>query len=100
MVAVAPQEFDAYSAHRVWTQIQAEAMKRDLLNFIEQAWHIVEPGKEFKGGWHIDAICEHLTYVSLGDIDDLIINIRSGRGIHQYSGCSLHMQAPSRCEIR
>jgi predicted phage terminase large subunit-like protein len=59
----------------MWTQIQAEDMKRDLRSFIEQAWHVVEPGKEFKGGWHIDAICEHLTYVSLGDIDDLVINI-------------------------
>ena len=58
-----------------WTWMQAEEMKRDLRNFIEQAWHVVEPGKEFKGGWHIDAICEHLTYVSLGDIDDLVINI-------------------------
>jgi len=58
-----------------WTQIQAIGMKRDLKQFLSEAWHVVEPGKEFKGGWHIDAICEHLTYVSLGDIDDLVINI-------------------------
>jgi predicted phage terminase large subunit-like protein len=58
-----------------WTQMQAEDMKRDLKKFVAEAWHVVEPGKEFKGGWHIDAICEHLTYVSLGDIDDLVINI-------------------------
>jgi len=69
------EQFDLHVAQRQWTQIQATDMKRDLRNFIEQAWHVVEPGKQFKGGWHIDAICEHLTYVSMGDIDDLIINI-------------------------
>lgn len=74
-MSVIPQAIDQHSATRMWTQIQAEDMKRDLRSFIEQAWHVVEPGKEFKGGWHIDAICEHLTYVSLGDIDDLVINI-------------------------
>lgn len=58
-----------------WTMMQAETMRRELREFVKGAWHVVEPGKEFKGGWHIDAICDHLTYVSLGDIDDLVINI-------------------------
>ena len=74
MVATAEQlqGFDpAYS----WTMMQATEMRNDLRRFVRDAWHVVEPGKEFKGGWHIDAICDHLTYVSLGDIDDLVINI-------------------------
>lgn len=58
-----------------WTWMQAEDMRREFRRFVKEAWHVVEPGKEFKGGWHIDAICDHLTYVSLGDIDDLVINI-------------------------
>jgi len=69
------QELAAFDPQHQWTWLQAEAMKRDLKEFLKEAWHVVEPGKEFKGGWHIDAICEHLTYVSLGDIDDLVINI-------------------------
>ncbi len=69
------QQLEGFDPNIQWTQIQAEGMKRDLREFMQEAWHVVEPGKEFKGGWHIDAICEHLTYVSLGDIDDLVINI-------------------------
>ena len=58
-----------------WTMLQAEQSRREFRQFVADAWHVVEPGKEFKSDWHIDAICDHLTYVSLGDIDDLVINI-------------------------
>lgn len=58
-----------------WTMLQAQEMRNDFRQFVRGAWDVVEPGKEFKCGWHIDAICDHLTYVSLGDIDDLVINI-------------------------
>lgn len=60
---------------KMWTEIQAEEMRRSLRSFVAGAWHIVEPGTEYVPGWHIDAICDHLTYVSLGDIKDLVINI-------------------------
>ena len=70
---VMPQTVDEFAYS--WTMMQAEDMKRDFRQFVREAWHVVEPGKEFKAGWHIDAICEHLMYVSLGDIDDLVINI-------------------------
>lgn len=73
------QEFlipqNEHDFYRGWTQVQAEDLRRSLREFVKGSWHVVEPGKEFKGGWHIDAICDHLTYVSLGDIDDLVINI-------------------------
>lgn len=76
MTAVAQQsEFGTYEAAKQWTYMQAMEMRNDLRKFVRDAWHVVEPGKEFKSGWHIDAICDHLTYVSLGDIDDLVINI-------------------------
>lgn len=67
--------FNVETADTMWTMMQAEDMRRSFKEFVKGAWHIVEPGKEFKGGWHIDAICDHLTYVSLGDINDLVINI-------------------------
>ena len=72
---MAVDNFGVLEAQSYWTFMQAVDMKRDLRTFMEGAWSVVEPGKPFKGGWHIDAICEHLTYVSLGDIDDLVINI-------------------------
>lgn len=47
----------------------------ELRKFVVDAWHVVEPGAPYVGGPHLDAICDHLTFVSLGDIDDLVINI-------------------------
>jgi len=63
---------DLYSGY---TMVQAENMRREMRQFVKGAWPTVEPGAPFVGGPHIDAICDHLTFVSLGDIDDLIINI-------------------------
>ena len=73
MMQLQPQTAEEF--YPLWTQMQAEDMRRSLREFVKGAWHVIEPGKEFKGGWHIDAICDHLAYVSLGDIDDLVINI-------------------------
>jgi predicted phage terminase large subunit-like protein len=60
---------------RAWTEIEAETMRRDFREFVRGAWHVVEPGVPFVPGFHIDAICDHLVYVSLGDITDLVINV-------------------------
>jgi predicted phage terminase large subunit-like protein len=75
MTIALPQVDNPDELYARWTQVQAEDMRRDFREFVRGAWHVVEPGKEFKSGWHIDAICEHLMYVSMGDIDDLVINI-------------------------
>lgn len=57
------------------TAMQAEMMRREFRMFVEEAWKVVEPGVPYVGGPHIDAICDHLTYCSIGDIEDLVINI-------------------------
>lgn len=57
------------------SQIHAELLRRDFSRFIRDAWPIVEPGKEFTYGWHVDAIAEHLMAVHQGQINQLIINI-------------------------
>jgi predicted phage terminase large subunit-like protein len=44
-------------------------------DFIEPAWQIVEPATPFVGGYHVDAIAEHLQAISDGDLRNLIINI-------------------------
>ena len=48
---------------------------KNLRSFITLAWPVVEPATPFIGGWHLDAICEHLMAVTRGDIRNLLINI-------------------------
>jgi predicted phage terminase large subunit-like protein len=46
-----------------------------FLNFIPEAWKIVEPSTPFVSGYHVDAIAEHLQAISDGQLQNLIINI-------------------------
>src|SRR5947207_4907949 len=56
-------------------RLDSELAKRSLKEFIEQAWHVVEPGTPFVPGWHLDAICEHLEAISRGAIRNLLITM-------------------------
>jgi phage terminase large subunit-like protein len=44
-------------------------------DFIEPAWRVIEPATAFVGGYHVDAIGEHLQAISDGQLQNLIINI-------------------------
>lgn len=46
-----------------------------LREYIQEAWHVVEPKTPYIHNWHIDAMCEHLEAVSRGEIQYLVINI-------------------------
>lgn len=48
--------------------------EESLYGFARQAWSCFEPDK-FIGGWHIQAICEHLEAVTRNEISNLVINI-------------------------
>lgn len=61
-----------------WIAIEREACRRSLVEFIRSAWHVLEPGQPYVHGWHVDAIAEHLTAVSDGEITRLLINIPPG----------------------
>lgn len=59
--------------------------EESLVEFIQQAWHVIEPGQPYVHGWHVDFICEHLEAVTDGvDLDDgspynrLLINVPPG----------------------
>ena len=59
--------------------------EKSLVEFIKQAWHVIEPGQEYLHNWHIDAIAEHLTAITDESmIDDeryynrLLINVPPG----------------------
>ena len=56
-------------------ELQMELCKRSLAYFAKSAWPIVEPGREYIHGWHVDAVCEHLEAVTNGQIRNLLINI-------------------------
>ncbi len=52
--------------------------ERSLYEFTRQAWHVVEPGKPFSPGWHIEAICAHLEAVTRGQVRNLLIMVPPG----------------------
>jgi predicted phage terminase large subunit-like protein len=54
--------------------VEAEEMRRSLKQFVVNAWRFVDPAP-FVDGWCINAICEHLTALSVGQIRFLLINI-------------------------
>jgi predicted phage terminase large subunit-like protein len=51
------------------------AMEQSLHKYIPRAWEIIEPGITYIDNWHIEAICEYLEAVSLGQINRLLINM-------------------------
>ncbi len=68
------------------TSEATEAARERLLEFIRQAWPVVEPGTTFVPGWHLEAVCEHLEAVSRGQILRLVINIPP-RHAKSLTGC-------------
>lgn len=44
-------------------------------DFMRQAWPILEPATPYVHGWHVDAIADHLTAVTQGQIRRLLINM-------------------------
>jgi len=57
---------------------ESEQLAGDFRAYIEAAWPIVEPETDFVPGWHIDAIADHLTAVTRGEIRKLLINVPPG----------------------
>lgn len=75
--------FDNFSLDQVNPQLLLNELDRadaeaSLGKFIELSWDILEPGRDFVKGWHIDAVCEHLEAVTNGEITRLLINIPPG----------------------
>lgn len=50
-------------------------VQRDLMTFVREAWPILEPKTPFVDAYHLNVIAEHLEAVSLGELQQLIINI-------------------------
>lgn len=57
-------------------ELEAEELRRSFKAFAMEAWPVIEPGVELQWGRLQDAIAEHLEAVTLGQIRDLVINVR------------------------
>lgn len=59
-------------------RVRAEMARRDLHDFVRQAWPVLEPNTPFVDGIHMRAICTHLQALTEGRLRHLIINIPPG----------------------
>lgn len=49
-----------------------------LIDFVRLLWPAIEPAPPFVEGWVLEAMCEHLTAVTAGEITRLLINVPPG----------------------
>jgi predicted phage terminase large subunit-like protein len=56
------------------TILSAEICRRKFREFVRESWHTIE-NETLQWEPYLDAICDHLVYVFLGDIKNLIISI-------------------------
>jgi len=64
--------------------VQAERARKSFALFAKEAWHVIEPGRPYVGGWHLDAIAEHLEAVTHGYIKKLLVNMPPRHGKSTY----------------
>lgn len=64
----------AQRAERYYTAVTGETCRRSLRKFVRRVWPLIDP-KPYVEAWHIDALCDHLAYVALGDIKNICINV-------------------------
>ena len=57
------RKLDAERARRA-----GKKAKQNLVEFVKQAWHILEPGTRLRWNWHLDVVCNHVQkmYEELG----------------------------------
>ena len=53
--------------------VAAERMRRSLRLFMQRAWPQIYPQK-LLWSWHLDALADHLAYVTMGDIRNLMVS--------------------------
>lgn len=46
--------------------------------FVKQAFFLIEPERDFIDGWHIEALCDHLEGLVMGDVKNLLVNVPPG----------------------
>jgi predicted phage terminase large subunit-like protein len=61
-----------------YREVSAELARRQLRDFIKQAWPVVEPARPLISAWHVDSMADHLQAISEGRIQNLLINVPPG----------------------
>lgn len=64
----------AQRVERYYTAVTAETCRRSLRKFVKSVWPLIDPAP-FVNTWHIDAICDHLSFVHLGEIKNLMVMV-------------------------
>ena len=65
--------------HQALLKVEAEIYERSLYEFLKAAWSSFD-SSPFVGGWHLEAIAEHLEAVTAGQIRKLLVNVRPRAG--------------------
>ena len=65
---------DPRDLKRMLTFVGALELRKSFSAFCKAAWIQVAPQK-LVWGWHLDALCEHLVYMTLGEIRFLMVNL-------------------------
>lgn len=75
-----PSLLEAMYAARDTQRIREEAERygANLHEFVQAAWHVIEPNVAFLDNWHIRVVCEHLEACSRGEIEKLTIWLPRG----------------------
>lgn len=69
---------DPQKASKILYDLDKYDAEASLLEFIKLMWSVLEPGRPFVNSWHIGAICEHLTAITDGEINRLLMNVPPG----------------------
>lgn len=67
-----------YVEEQVRIKEEAEALSKDYYAFVLAAWPEIEKNTRFKNNWHIGAVCEALTWVTIGEVKNLQIWVPPG----------------------
>jgi phage terminase large subunit-like protein len=65
---------DPNDLRKMLTYIGALEMRTDFVSFCKAAWIQVAPQK-LVWGWHLDCLCEHLVYMTQGEIRFLMVSL-------------------------
>lgn len=60
--------------------IRASLARDSLKDFIQEAWHLVEPETNLVWNWHLDVVCDVLEAISRGELKRVIFNVPPGTG--------------------
>jgi predicted phage terminase large subunit-like protein len=56
----------------------AEEAHRSLSSFVQQLWHVLEPGRPLTWGWHLELLCRTLERITSGELRRVLVCMPPG----------------------